>query len=65
MAAAPLIWMLSGLLGVLIAALGFNSVRSTGKTGAAPVSVWQSAQLIWGITILALLLALALFVGAA
>jgi len=59
--ALPFAWMLSGLLALLVATLGFTAVRTGGKAGAAEASVWQSAQLLWAITIVALLLAFALY----
>ena len=61
--ALPFAWMLCGLLALLIGMLGFTSIRSVGKAGAAEAGVWQSAQLLWAITIIALLLAFSLYLG--
>ena len=57
MAVLPVAWMLAGLLALLVAMLGFTAIRSGAKAGATEVGVWQSAQLRWAITIIALLLA--------
>ena len=54
-------WMLSGLLALLVALLGFTATRGAEKSGVVEVSVWQSAQLLWAIAIIALLLAFALY----
>jgi hypothetical protein len=66
---APVAWMLSGLLALLIAALGFIAIRSSGQSSAGAIeaslwpSIWQGIQLVWAIAIVSLLLAFSLYLA--